>query len=228
MELKTIRQVSQRYGISRQMLCYYEQIGLIKSTRKDNYAYRVYDEDAIKRLQQIVILRKLQIPMKHIKSILDNQDAVAVIEIFKQNIGELDEEITALSTLKSILTRFVDELQEKVDVYLKLDLLNDKTMINLVDSLSFAKHKIKEKVSMDELNKASEQMNKFNERNVRIVYRPPSVVACLKIDDCDFTSEKRTRKQFLEAMAKKFIAETDLFKKKPDMRVFGFSAHDEM
>ena len=95
MELRTIRQVSQDYGISRQMLCYYEQIGLIESGRREDYAYRVYDEAAIRRLQQIIILRKLQIPMKQIKDILGNQDAVAVIEIFKQNISDLDEQITA-------------------------------------------------------------------------------------------------------------------------------------
>jgi len=60
-------------------------------------------------------LRKLQIPVKQIKDILNNQNAVAVIEVFKQKISELDEEITALSTLKLILMRFVDELQEKAD-----------------------------------------------------------------------------------------------------------------
>lgn len=113
MELKTIRQISLDYGVSRRMLCYYEEIGLMKSSRKDDYAYRVYDEDAIQRLQQIIILRKLQIPVKQIKDILNNQNVVVVIEIFKQKISELDEEITALSTLKLILMRFVDELQEK-------------------------------------------------------------------------------------------------------------------
>ena len=146
MELQTIRQISSDYGISRRMLHYYEEIGLIKSRRKHDYAYRVYDEDAIARLQQIILLRKLQIPMKQIKQILDNQDAVTVIEIFKKNVSELDEEITALSAIRSILARFIDELQEKADVQLKLDLglLNDKTMIAVVDSLSFTKHKIKE------------------------------------------------------------------------------------
>lgn len=33
------------------MLRYYEQMGLIKSNRKKDYAYRVYDEDAISRLR---------------------------------------------------------------------------------------------------------------------------------------------------------------------------------
>ena len=90
MELKTIRQISLDYGVSRRMLCYYEEIGLIKSSRKDDYAYRVYDEDAIQRLQQIIILRKLQIPVKQIKDILNNQNAFEVIEIFKKNIIEID------------------------------------------------------------------------------------------------------------------------------------------
>jgi len=136
MELQTVRQVSQDYGISNRMLRYYEQIGLLESSHRDDYAYRVYDEAAIKRLQQIIILRKLQIPVRQIKDILKSQDAVAVIEIFRQNISELDERITALSTIKSILARFVAELQEKADVFLKLDLLSDKTMIAIVGSLS--------------------------------------------------------------------------------------------
>ena len=120
MELQTVREVSQNYGISARMLRYYEQMGLLESNRKENYAYRVYDGENIKRLQQIIILRKLQIPMKQIKDILRNQSAVTAIEVFKQNISELDENITALSVIKSILTRFVEELQEKADVQLRL------------------------------------------------------------------------------------------------------------
>ena len=103
MDLLTATHVSQCYGVSTRMLRYYEQIGLLKSSRMDDYAYRVYDEAAIRRLQQIIILRKLQIPVKQIRDILNNQDAVAAIEIFKQNISELDEEITALSVVRSIL-----------------------------------------------------------------------------------------------------------------------------
>jgi len=154
------------------MLCYYEDIGLIKSTRKDDYAYRVYDEDAVKRLQQIIILRKLQIPMKQIKDVLNNQNAVAVIEIFKQNIRELDEQITALSAIKSILARFIDELQRKADVRLKLDILNDKTMLAVMSSLSFPENKIKEKVSMKELNKANESLSKLKDGDVMIINLP--------------------------------------------------------
>ncbi|MEG0774238.1 MerR family transcriptional regulator [Clostridium sp.] len=215
MELKTIRQISLDYGVSRRMLCYYEEIGLIKSSRKDDYAYRVYNENAIQRLQQIIILRKLKIPVKQIKDILNNQNAVAAIEIFKQNISQIDEEITALSTLKSILMRFVDELQEKADVYLKLELLNDNTMLAIASTLSFSENKIKEKVSMEELNKANENLNKLEDKDMRIVYLPPMTVAAAYAtgDGCEGKAGD---------MIARFVNEIGLLKIKPDARSFGF------
>ncbi len=69
MELQTISQVSRDYGISTRMLRYFEQAGLILSLRKDNYAYRVYDQNAVNRLRQIIVLRKLRVPVKQIISI---------------------------------------------------------------------------------------------------------------------------------------------------------------
>lgn len=70
MELKTISQVTKSLNITTRMLRYYEQIGLIKSERTDNYAYRVYTEDTVRRIEQIIILRKLRISLKQIAVIL--------------------------------------------------------------------------------------------------------------------------------------------------------------
>ena len=219
MELTSVRQVSLDCGISRRMLCYYEEIGLIKSSRKNDSVYRIYDEDAIKRLRQIIVLRKLQIPVKQIKDILNNQNAVKIIEIFNQNIGELDERITALSTVRSILARFVDELKEKADIHLKLDLSNDKSMLAVVSALPFSENKIKENVSMDELNRASEHLRKQAEKSVRVVYRPPATMVEIKGDFGDMPQDDGNHGNFME-LAKKFIEETDLFQIKADMRVF--------
>jgi len=167
MELQTVSKVSKTFGISAQMLRYYERSGLIQSLRKDDYAYRVYDDENIKRLQQIVILRKLQIPMKQIKDILNNQDAAEVIDIFSQNISQLDEQITAMSTVKAILTKFVDELQAKAN--LKLNLLSDNSMLSLVNALSFSENRIKEKVSVDELSKADEVLEKASAKKPALI-----------------------------------------------------------
>ncbi|WP_099205777.1 helix-turn-helix domain-containing protein [Scatolibacter rhodanostii] len=103
MELQKASQVSKEYGISTRMLRYYEQVGLIQSVRKEDYAYRVYDEGAIRRLRQIIILRKLRVSVKKIREIFDNNNAVSIIEVFERNMSEIDEQITALATVKSIL-----------------------------------------------------------------------------------------------------------------------------
>lgn len=210
MELQTVRQVSQNYGISARMLRYYEQAGLIESSRVDGYVYRVYNQSALKRLQQIIILRKLQISIKQIRDILNNQDAVEVVEIFKQNINELDEKITALSTIKLILSRFVGELQEKADVHLKLDVLNYKSMISLVDSLSIPISRVEEKLTVERLIKANETLNKYAHGKVKVVYIPNMMVV------------GGTCKQ-----VKKFIDDVDLFKLKPDARIFGANSDEQ-
>ncbi len=61
MEAMTISQVSKSYTISTRMLRYYEQAGLIESFRQEDYAYRLYDEAALVRLRQILLLRRLRV-----------------------------------------------------------------------------------------------------------------------------------------------------------------------
>jgi len=172
MELQTVSQVSKALGISAQMLRYYERTGLITSLRKEDYAYRVYDAQNITRLQQIVILRKLQIPLKQITVILTNQSVVDVIDVFTQNISELDMQITALSTIRSILTRFTDMLRDKTNAQPQLDLLSNKSMIALVDALSFPENKIRETISMDDLSKASNVLDEANKKTPVIIIFP--------------------------------------------------------
>lgn len=55
MNTNTITQVSKSLGISTRMLRYYEQIGLISSYKQDDYAYRMYDENTVDRLKQILL-----------------------------------------------------------------------------------------------------------------------------------------------------------------------------
>ena len=162
MEIQTVSQVSKFFGVSTRMLRYYEQNSLITSQRQQDYAYRVYDRENIKRIQQIIILRKLQVPIKQIKIILDNPSAVEVIKIFEENIAEMDEQITALSTIKEVLARFIEQLQEKADVKLNIDLLNDTSIVATVNSLSFSHNKIKENVKVEEIGQASATLSKFD------------------------------------------------------------------
>jgi len=218
MEMQTVRQVSLDFGVSARMLRYYEQIGLLGSSRRDDYAYRVYDDNAIRRLRQIIILRKLQIPVRQIKDILDNPDAATAIEIFKANIAELQNEITALKTIKSALEIFVAKIEELAAVKLNLNLLTDDSVLKLAESLSLIQRNVRENKTMEELNRASEELEKGAGKNVQIVYRPPATIAFL-YHKCAPTAEVKPRKE-IESIMKKFIEDTNLFQLKTDMRVF--------
>lgn len=211
MALQTIGQVAKRYGVSLRMLRYYEKEGLLSSTRKADYAYRVYDESALNRLRQIIILRKLRIPVRQIKAIFSNQDAIETIDIFEKSISEVDEEITALSTIRTILKRFVDALQEKANITLHVDMLVDASMLPLIDSLSISKHQIKESVSMEALSKAADVLGKL--RDVRILFLPPMTVAAA------FCAEENAQDRAWQLIAD-YVGERDLLHIKPDLRVF--------
>ena len=169
MELIPINQVSKTYGISTRMLYYYEQIGLISSLRKADYAYRVYDEIALQRLQQIIILRKLRIPMKHIDAILNNSQTVETVDIFIQNIRELDGEIKTLLTIRDILTRLVDELKQSNNIRTSFDLLTDSSVLSIVETLSLSKNLIKEMVTMEDTLKAEVKVVPFGKHQWRVL-----------------------------------------------------------
>lgn len=247
MELYTINQVSRNYGISTRMLRYYEQAGLIRSLRKSDYAYRVYDETALKRLQYIIILRKLRIPVKQIRDIFNNQNALSAVEMFEQNIAELDEEITVLSTVKSILTQLVEELREKANIQLQFDLLKDEKCLSIIHSLPFSQNLIREKISMDELSKANESLIRLKEKYIRIINLPPMTIAEVNFygesvlpgeeiylsDDgrMDFSKDGKSIPGHFQAglnAIDKLIQDFKLNEVMPGFRLFGFSNCSDM
>jgi len=170
-------------------------------------------------LRQIIVLRKLRIPLKHIVSILNNSDGAEAVEIFRRNINQLDEEISALSTIKSILTRFVENINKKVDI--KLKLIGGEAA--LLSSLSFSDNKIKEfgdkikkgDLTMEDLSEANQRLDKYEDKDVRIVCLPPMTVAAAYAsgEGCEGKTGD---------MIKQFVRNSGLLSLKPDARSFGF------
>ena len=108
----TISQVSRALSVSTRALRYYEEMGLIHSRRIEGYAYRVYDEDTVRRIEQILFLRSVRIPLRDIAVLLRGEDTRKAIEIFRRRIAEMDTEINQLTAVRRLL-RY---LQKKVSV----------------------------------------------------------------------------------------------------------------
>ena len=110
-DLVKIRDVSVQYGISARALKYYEEMGLISSTRCDDYAYRLYDDAALQRLEQILILRKLNISIKDIQRIFNTSGSELVLEVLGKKIDAIDEEVALLHELKEIVLNFIHQFK---------------------------------------------------------------------------------------------------------------------
>lgn len=55
--MKSISQVAKLTGISIRTLQYYDEIGLLKPSTLTASGYRLYDDDALQTLQQILFLK---------------------------------------------------------------------------------------------------------------------------------------------------------------------------
>lgn len=70
--MKTVKEVSAITGVSIRTLRYYDEIGLLKPTGLTESGYRLYDNKALEKLQEIMFFRELEIPLADIKEIMDN------------------------------------------------------------------------------------------------------------------------------------------------------------
>lgn len=94
----TVKEVSSLTGVSVRTLHYYDAIGLLKPRKVTEAGYRLYGGAELSRLQNILLFRELQFPLKEIKTILDSpnfnsQEAIAqqieLLELQYKHIGEL-------------------------------------------------------------------------------------------------------------------------------------------
>lgn len=96
--MRTVHEVEKLTGISVRALHHYDAIGLLKPSTVTAAGYRLYDEKALWRLQNILLFREMQFPLKEIKAILDNPDfdprealaqQIKLLELQRNHIDEL-------------------------------------------------------------------------------------------------------------------------------------------
>lgn len=72
--MMTVNEVSRLAGISVRTLQYYDKIGLLHPSGRSDAGYRLYEEKDLALLQQILLFRELEFPLKEIKEIIASSD----------------------------------------------------------------------------------------------------------------------------------------------------------
>lgn len=86
--MRTVKQVSDLTKISVRMLHHYDKIGLLKPTKLTQAGYRLYDDEALETLQQILFFKELDFQLNEIKDIITNPhfDKMKALENHKKLI----------------------------------------------------------------------------------------------------------------------------------------------
>ena len=70
----SIKELADLSGISTRALRYYDEIGLLTPKRDEKNLYRVYREEEVDRLQQILFYRELDVSLDEIQLLLSSPD----------------------------------------------------------------------------------------------------------------------------------------------------------
>ena len=108
-----IGEISKIYGIGRDSLMYYEELGILKPFRDKN-GYRMYKLSDIWRLNLIKELRSLNFPMKKIKEYLDDRNIESTKEILNKEIILIDEKIEELLSYKQNIMKRLDTINDEL------------------------------------------------------------------------------------------------------------------
>ena len=114
--MKTVKEISDLTGISVRTLHYYDEIGLFTPTKKNENGYRLYDDRALETLQQILFFREFDIPLKEIKSVLENPalDRNQILQMQKKMLTAKKERIECLITSIDEILRGGNQMDHEV------------------------------------------------------------------------------------------------------------------
>ena len=123
--MMTVKEASRLTGISIRTLQYYDKLGLLPAMRTES-GYRLYDNAALERLQQILLFRELEFPLRDIRTILDNpnfdrrkalRQQIELLTLKKQHLEDLIRLARTLQVAGGHTMQFKEFDTSRIDEY---------------------------------------------------------------------------------------------------------------
>lgn len=117
-----IGEVCKLFDITRDTLVHYDKIGLLTPKKDRNNGYRYYDMEDLNCLTDILLFKKLNLPLSDINKAINNSSPTDILELIEERQVYLDEEIKRINSLQKILSSMK---------------LNIEACVNKVDKIEF-------------------------------------------------------------------------------------------
>ncbi len=108
----TVSRLAEMAGITVRTLHHYDELGLLKPSARTAAGYRLYGEQDLLRLQQILFFRELDFPLEQIKAILEypNFDQVAALQRHREMLTLERERLSRLlTTIEKTIARITED-----------------------------------------------------------------------------------------------------------------------
>jgi MerR family copper efflux transcriptional regulator len=117
--LLKVGEVGERTGLSRKALRHYESLGLVEPAVRTESGYRLYDQEALRRIELVRRAKTLGLSLAEAKEFLhvadgccgDNHPALA--ELVQGKLEETARQMAELQALRGNLQEVLDRLESK-------------------------------------------------------------------------------------------------------------------
>ena len=109
-------------GVNKKTLFHYDNIGLFKPKKILENRYRYYSHNQFELFNVILELKRLGMPLKEIKSFIDNRNPDTALDLFQREKAKIDKEIQELEKLKELM-------ENKISITKAGKNINDKIIL---------------------------------------------------------------------------------------------------
>ncbi|WP_406242048.1 MerR family transcriptional regulator [Tissierella carlieri] len=166
-KLITINKLAEQMGLTSRTLRHWESEELFESKRDFDSGWRSYDDKAIARIKITALLRKLNIPIKEIKIVLDNNTFEKLRDVINNRISVLSAQTIENLLKEKQLKQFLSFLQEQSGT-----LISERNLSETLTNLSVPKNLTyeTEDFTMSILNEHSSKVKFITLPPMRVAY----------------------------------------------------------
>jgi DNA-binding transcriptional MerR regulator len=111
-QIMKIGELAKRAGVSVRAIRFYEELGLLRPQERSRGGFRLYDQENHRKLAVINFLKEVGLSLTEIREIFlarsapgsDKAAVIALRDVFRQKLRQIDSKIRALDAVKAELT----------------------------------------------------------------------------------------------------------------------------
>jgi DNA-binding transcriptional MerR regulator len=118
-----VAEIGRRTGLTRKALRHYEELGLVEPTARTDAGYRLYDSEALRRIELVNRAKVLGLRLSEAKEFLHVAEGCCgdhhpeLAELVERKLTETEQRIQELQSLRSTLTTVLDRLASNEGVH---------------------------------------------------------------------------------------------------------------